>query len=186
MSSIPAETLAMRLPDPAPVGLELRLARAPGADAAAEARELGAVARQAREQVLQLGELDLRLPFPRPRALREDVEDELRAIDHPQVQRLFEMPQLGGRQLVVADHQVDALLVAGRREFEQLAASEEGGRVRLRPLLDHPERRAAARGAHEAAEFLERLLGLVPAPLAGREADQRDAFVGIQDVTPGA
>ena len=95
------------------------------------------------------------------------------------------MAHLRGRQLVVAHHEVDALLVAGRRQFVQLAAPEEGGRVGLRAFLDHPQRRAAARRAHEAAEFVERLLGLVPARLAGRESNQRDAFVGIQGVTPG-
>jgi hypothetical protein len=86
---------------------------------------------------------------------------------------------------VVADHEIDALLVARRSEFLEFAASEERGRVRLRPLLDHPERRATARGTHEAAEFLERLLGFVPVRLAWRNSNQGDAFVGGQGVTPG-
>jgi hypothetical protein len=54
----------------------------------------------------------------------------------------------------------------------------------MRPLLDHPQRDAAARGPHEAAEFLERLLGVMPARPGGRKSNNGDAFVGRQDVTP--
>ena len=67
--------------DPAAVHLELGLARTPGADAAAEPRERAAGADQARQQVLELRQLDLQLAFARARAPGEDVEDELRAID---------------------------------------------------------------------------------------------------------
>jgi hypothetical protein len=132
-----------------------------------------------------LGQLHLRLPFPRPGALREDVEDELRAIDDAQAQRAIEMPHLRRRQLVIADDEVDALLVAGGGQFLELAAADKCGRVWLRPLLDHPERDAAAGGPHEAAEFLERLLGVVAARLGGRKSNDGDAFVGRQGVTPG-
>ena len=46
---------------------------------------------QARQQVLQLRELDLQLAFARPRAPREDVEDELRAIDDLALEALLEV-----------------------------------------------------------------------------------------------
>jgi hypothetical protein len=86
---------------------------------------------------------------------------------------------------VVADRQVDALLVARRGELHELASTKERRRVRLRALLDEPQRRPAARREHEAAEFFERLLGVVPPRLAWRKSDQGDALVGNQDVTPG-
>ena len=67
--------------DPPAIGLELGLAGAAGADAAAEPRQLGADADQARQQVLQLRQLDLQLAFAGARAAGEDVENQLRAID---------------------------------------------------------------------------------------------------------
>ena len=67
---------------------------------------------QPRQQVLQLRELDLQLAFARPRAPREDVEDQLRAIDDLAVERLLEVAQLRRRQLVVEDDDVDVELVA--------------------------------------------------------------------------
>ena len=143
------------------------------------------MARQPGQQVLQLCEFDLRLPLPGPRAVRKNVENELCPIDDAQPQRLVEVAHLGGRELVIADDQVDALLVARGGQFLELAAPDERGRVGLRALLDHPQRRAAARCEHQAAELLERLLGVVAVRLAWRESDQRDAFVGNQDVIPG-
>ena len=80
--------------DPPAIGLELRFAGAARADAAAQPRQRGGRADEPRQQVLQLRELDLQLAFARPRAPREDVEDELRAIDDLAVERLLEVPQL--------------------------------------------------------------------------------------------
>ena len=62
---------------------------------------------QPRQQVLQLRQLHLQLAFPRARAPGEDVEDELRAIDDLAADRLFDVPQLRRRQLVVEDDDVD-------------------------------------------------------------------------------
>ena len=63
------------------VDLELRLAGSPSADAASESRQrdIGAL-REPRQQVLELRQLHLELAVARGRMLREDVEDELRAV----------------------------------------------------------------------------------------------------------
>ena len=66
----------------APVGLDLRLARAAGADAAAEPLQVRPQAPHAREVVLELRELDLELALRRVRVRGEDVEDDRRAVDH--------------------------------------------------------------------------------------------------------
>ena len=96
------------LANPPAIGLELRFAGTTRADAAAQPGERRAGADEARQQVLQLRQLDLPLPFARACAPREDVEDELRAIDHLAVDALFDLAQLRGRQLVVEDHDVRA------------------------------------------------------------------------------
>ena len=69
------------VPDLAAVELELLLARAPAADAAAETREVPVGPRQPRQQVLELRQLDLRSRLARPGVQREDVEDQARAIE---------------------------------------------------------------------------------------------------------
>ena len=56
---------------------------------------------QPRQPVLQLRQLDLQLPFARPRAPREDVENQLGAIDDAPAEDLFEVARLRRRELVV-------------------------------------------------------------------------------------
>src|ERR1019366_2462642 len=75
-------------PDPAAVGLDLRLARSPGADPAASgdppARLPGqrlAPATEPGQQVFQLGQLDLRLALLAPGVLGEDVQDQRGPVD---------------------------------------------------------------------------------------------------------
>ena len=82
-----SETRRAREP---PVGLELALARAPRPDAAAEALEVLPHPAHAREVVLELRELDLELALGAPRVLREDVEDQLRAVDDARFERVLE------------------------------------------------------------------------------------------------
>ena len=97
----------------AAVGLDLRLARAPGADAAvhapgAEALEVGPQAAHPGEVVLELRELHLELALGRVRVVGEDVEDHRGAVDHRDVERRLEVALLARRELVVAGDQVGA------------------------------------------------------------------------------
>src|SRR5215470_12598172 len=66
----------------AAVGLDLRLARASRADAAAETLEVRPQAAHAGHVVFQLRELDLQLALGRVRVAGEDVEDHGRAVEH--------------------------------------------------------------------------------------------------------
>src|SRR5690606_41952964 len=61
---------------------------------------------QARQQVLQLGQLDLRLALPGPRVLGEDVQDERDPVDDLDLELLLQLAQLAGRQVPVDDHRV--------------------------------------------------------------------------------
>src|SRR6476661_3807564 len=87
----------------APVRLELRLARAAGADSAAETLEVLPHPPHPREVVLELRKLDLELSLGADGVLGEDVEDQLRAVDDPRLERVLERPLLGRAQLVVDD-----------------------------------------------------------------------------------
>ena len=81
----------------------LRFARTAGADAAAQARHRRAVAGQPRQQVVQLRQLHLQLAFARAGAAGEDIEDQLRAVEDLDIERLLQIALLGGRQFAVED-----------------------------------------------------------------------------------
>ena len=61
--------------------------RPPMPPARRESETVGALG-QARQPVLELGELHLELAVPGARVLGEDVEDQLGAVDHAQVEPL--------------------------------------------------------------------------------------------------
>ena len=120
------------------VDLELGLARPPAPDAAGEPRQrdLGPL-REPRQQVLELGQLDLQLAVAGGRVLREDVEDELGAVDHPQLHALAEVARLRRGQVLVDDDEVDAAVEGAYREVVELARAEHGLGVDAGPVLGH-------------------------------------------------
>src|SRR5439155_16968731 len=121
----------------AAVGLDLRLARAAGADAAvhaarAEALEMRPQAAHAREVVLELGELDLELALGRVRVVGEDVEDDRGAVDDRHVaELLLQVALLTRAELVVAGHDVGVERLDRLLELSELARAEIGVRVRV-------------------------------------------------------
>ena len=122
----------------AAVDFELRLARPPPPDAAGEPRQrdLGPL-REPRQQVLELGQLHLQLAVAGGRVLREDVEDELGAVDHPQLHALAEVAGLRGGQVLVDDHEVHVVLEGADDQIVQLAGAEHGPGVDPGPGLGH-------------------------------------------------
>ena len=76
---------------------KLRLAVTAHADAAFLAGQVAPVARQPRQQMLQLREFHLELAFARPGALGEDVEDQRRAVEDLAIEQRFKVAALGGR-----------------------------------------------------------------------------------------
>ena len=131
---------------------------------------------QTRQQVLELGELDLPLAFPRARPAGEDVEDQLRAIDHLPLESILELAELPRRQLVIDDHHVHITLGAGRGEARHFAGADERPRVGLGALLQHAQHDRRTGGFGETRQFLHRLLRVDPANGATDEAHQRGAL----------
>jgi hypothetical protein len=80
--------------------------------------------------VLQLRELDLQLAFVRARALREDVEDQSRAIDDAALGELFEIAFLHGAQRAVDQDQIRIERLALLGELRGLAGADEVARIR--------------------------------------------------------
>ena len=94
------------LADDSPVGLQLLLARPARADTAAVALQVRPHLLKARQRVLELRELHLHLGRGSARVRREDVEDDLAAVDYFGVDYLFQVPELRGAQVMVEDDDV--------------------------------------------------------------------------------
>src|SRR5262245_44521271 len=80
--------------DDAPVRLELRLARASGADATAQTLEVGPLPDQSRQETRELRQLDLQLAFGGACALGEDVEDQCCPVDDLDAERFGDVALL--------------------------------------------------------------------------------------------
>src|SRR5690606_24148085 len=86
----------------ASVRLELGLARPAQADgAAALAFQVGPAADQTGRDVAQLRQFDLQFALGAARALREDVQDQARAVDDPAFQRPLQVALLDRAERVV-------------------------------------------------------------------------------------
>src|SRR5207249_5514686 len=95
--------VSQALADPASLDLDLGLA---GASTGADAAHLAVVVigpDQPRKQVVELGRLHLQSTLPGASVLREDVEDQLGAVDDPRLELLFEVALLARAQVLVAD-----------------------------------------------------------------------------------
>src|SRR6185437_13815022 len=76
---------------------------------------------QARQHVLQLRQLDLNLALARLRALRKNIEDQLRTIDYFQVRGVGNRSHLCRLQLPVENQCVSADLHGANKQFVQLS-----------------------------------------------------------------
>ena len=164
------------LADEAPVGLELALAGSAGADPAAGAREVGPQPRQARQVVLERGQLDLQAPLLRLRVASEDVDDQRRSIQHLAVQQLLEAALLVGCQLVVDDEHVE---VGGRLLVDQLggaALAEVPHRVGRAAALEGAAHHRRPGRLGQGGELVERAAHRPPAIAGIVEADEEGAL----------
>ena len=113
------------------VGFQLGFAGAAQADgAAALALKVGPAAHQPRGQVAQLRQLHLQLAFVAVRTLGEDVQDQAGTVDHPAFEEALQVAFLHRAELVVDQDQVGAGGLGGGLHFIQLAAADQGGRIR--------------------------------------------------------
>ena len=85
--------------------------------------------------------------------LREDVEDERGAVDDLDLDDLFELAQLAGCELAIADHGVGAGPMHDVAELLGLAGADVGRRVRPVTALDKPVENQGACRFGEAGEL---------------------------------
>ncbi len=184
VAQAPAEQRDPAVCEP-PVGLELRLTGAARADAAADlcgaapAREPLEVlphASHPREVVFELREFDLELPLGRDGVLREDVEDQLRAVDHSRRERILERPLLRRLELLVDDQHLGARLPVGGLQLLELPLADVGPRVGPCPMLDDVPHRCDTGRARKLAELPE----LVFVVGAVRKDGEQQAALGLE------
>ncbi len=159
----------------APVGLELRLARAAGADAAAEPLEVLPQPPHPRQVVLELRELDLELALGAHGMLSEDVEDQLCPVDDPRLEHVLKRPLLGRTELVVDEEHLGAGLAVLALQFLELPLADVRPRVWQPPVLDDSADGLYARRPRELLELRE----LVVTVGSLREHGQHEPALGL-------
>ena len=169
-------------PDDPAVGLELALAGAPRADAAPGPRQVGPEPRQARQLVLELGELDLEPALVGLGVLGEDVEDQPAAVDDLDVEQALERLLLAGRELVVGDEEVEAGLALRLAELLGLALADVPVRIDVAAVLPLGADDLGAGGRREVGELGQRLLGGPAGVVAGVDRDEERLLDGRGEI----
>ncbi len=143
------------------VELELLLAAARAEGSAAPLLgHAGLRSREAREEVLEPGELDLRHRLAAPGSGGEDGEDDVRAVEDLRRQLLLEVAGLRGGELVVEDDHARLQRLRGLHELLQLPLADVGRRIGGRALLEGAGDDDASRRVDEALQLVEVVLGL--------------------------
>ncbi len=93
------------LSNAAAIDFQLGLSGAARTDTSAQPRQVLPMAGQARQEVLELGQLDLQLARLRTSTPGEDIQDELSSIDDFDVEPVLEIPLLRRSELVVENYE---------------------------------------------------------------------------------
>ena len=101
----------------------------------------------------QLREFHLQLAFAAARVLREDVENEHRAVDDRHRNDLLEIAALAGTQIVEDEQQIGLALSRARRDLGGLAAADQKRRIDVRTPLDDALHDLCPRGLRERLQF---------------------------------
>ena len=120
----------------AAIGFKLGFARPASADAAAQLGHGFATAREARQHVFELGELDLELTFAGAGVTGKNVEDELGAIEDATGQRSFKVAQLRGREVVIEENEIGVGGSGDGCDLLDFAGADEGCGIWARATLN--------------------------------------------------
>jgi hypothetical protein len=156
--------------DVAPVEFQLRLARAAGlAEPAALALEVRPAAHQARRHVLELSQLHLELALVGLRALREDFQDHLGAVEHARLQFFLQVALLRRRKRMVDQHEAGVEALHRAADLLDLATAAVELGVGAGAPAAHQRMALRPRALGEAHEFFDRFLVAVVAEIQAHE-----------------
>jgi hypothetical protein len=162
-------------PNPPSIHLQLRLAGAPGPNATSQPGQLAPMAGEAREQILELGQLDLELPLPRSGALGENIQNEPGPINHLSTKGGFEISLLGTGQVIVEDDEIHALL-ADRPDLLDLPRTDQGAGIGQEPLLEDAKGRRSPCRDRQLSQLLQGILGVPTGLVRPPEPDEDRHF----------
>src|SRR5439155_12819938 len=107
-----------------------------------------------------LRQLNLYLALGTDGLFVEDVEDQLLPVDDAGLERVFELPLLDRRKLVVHQQYLGAGAAQGLLELDELAFADVGSTVGLRAMLHELTDRLHACRARELVDLGQLTLGL--------------------------
>ena len=113
---------------------------------------------KSRQHIFQLRQFHLQLAFAGFRMPRKNVEDELRAVNHPLVQDALDIALLGRREIVVKQNQVGIGRSRRSGNLLQLAAADQGSRIGTVAPLQNLADYDRARAGRQRAQFVQRFL----------------------------
>src|SRR6516164_2020111 len=144
----------------AAIELELLLARSTRPDSTSEPRKQRASPSQARQEVIELGQLNLKLALAGARPPREDVENKLGPVDDLEPECQLEVAELGGGEVVLEDDTIRTRAVRQSLDVSNLSASEQRSGVRMRRVLHRTTKHLAAGARGQLRQLFKRLLVL--------------------------
>ncbi len=126
--------------------------------------------------MLELGELDLQLPFLGARAPGENVENERGAVQHLAIEDALQVAALGRGKFVVENDGVHILRPAVPGKLVRLAAADEGGRQRGFEFLGAVAHHFTAGGGGEFGKFVQGFARIQRAAGLKLHPDEEDSF----------
>lgn len=127
---------------------------------------------------MQLRQFDLQLAFVTAGALRENIENEARAIHHAAVERNLEIALLRGRERVIENDEFDVARFALKAQFLDLAAADKHLGIGTLTAAGERDGGMGARTLCEQTEFFETgfEIDLAEIDADERGVDQIDVF----------
>ena len=129
------------------------------ADAPLVARQVGPHPLEPRHGIFELCQLDLEVRLVREGVGREDVEDDLGAIDDLDSQVLFQVARLRGTEVVVEEDDVPLVRLDRVFQLLDLAGADVSRDVDLMPLLQHGANDDQTSGLGQPPKLVQGIIG---------------------------
>ena len=160
------------------VALQLALTGSARADAAAETAHRLAHTRQTRQNILVLRQFDLQLAFAGARTLRENIEDERRAVEYRAAGQLLQIAHLRRRQFIVEQDQTCVVHLGKLLDLFRLALTDKRAGIRCRTALQRHRNGFRTGSLRQRAQLVHRALVriLIGVEARTRQTDQNRPF----------
>ena len=135
------------------------------------------LAREPRLQVTELRDFDLQLALERMRPLRENVENQLAAIDHTNLELVLEIARLRRAERVVENRERRAFRRRQLADLARLALADKSARVRRLQALPNNAGNFGAGALGQCFKFVERFFAADSRFGTKFDSNQDGAFV---------